>query len=247
MAGHSKWANIQHRKGAQDKKRSKIFSKLSKEITIAARLGDPDPEANPRLRLAVNNAKAQSMPKDNIQRAIQKAVGSDKSDLFEIGYEGFGPGGCGIIVEVSTDNKNRAAAEIRTAFSKNGGNLGETGCVSHQFENVGQIVYPLSIGGEEEVLEAVLESGAEDMEHDEENYFIYSAREDLSNAVSGLQEQFGDPSSAGLIWRPQLMIEVEGDKVPVLLKLMEVLDDLDDVQNVFANFDISDEAMAAAS
>jgi len=250
MAGHSKWANIQHRKGRQDKLRSKLFSRLSKEISIAAKLGGPDPDANPRLRLAVANAKGQSMPKDNIQRAIDKASGGDGDAYEDIRYEGFGPAGTGVIVEVSTDNRNRAAAEVRTAFAKNGGNLGETGSVAFMFDNVGEIRYPLSIADEDTMMEAAIEAGAEDVgseDGDEDNegeHVIYTAREGLMEVVGSLSERFDDPSSAKLIWRPQNLIDVTGDKVATLMKMMETLEDCDDVQNVYANFDISDEDMA---
>lgn len=250
MAGHSKWANIQHRKGRQDKLRSKLFSRLSKEISIAAKLGGPDPDANPRLRLAVANAKGQSMPKDNIQRAIDKASGGDDESYEDIRYEGFGPAGIGVIVEVSTDNRNRAAAEVRTAFAKNGGNLGETGSVAFMFDNVGEIRYPLSKADEDAMMEAAIEAGAEDVaselgdEDNEGEHVIYTAREDLMEVVGNLSEKFEDPSSAKLIWKPQNLIEVTGDKVGSLMKMMEMLEDSDDVQNVYANFDISDEDMA---
>ncbi|RKQ94167.1 YebC/PmpR family DNA-binding transcriptional regulator [Maricaulis maris] len=250
MAGHSKWANIQHRKGRQDKLRSKLFSRLSKEISIAAKMGGPDPDANPRLRLAIANAKGQSMPKDNIQRAVDKASGGDGDDFEDIRYEGFGPAGIGVIVEVSTDNRNRAAAEVRTAFAKNGGNLGETGSVAFMFDNVGEIRYPLSTADEDDMMEAAIEAGAEDVgsepgdEDNEGEHVIYTAREDLMEVVGNLSERFEDPSSAKLIWRPQNLIEVTGDKVGSLMKMMETLEDCDDVQNVYANFDISDEDMA---
>ena len=250
MAGHSKWANIQHRKGRQDAVRSKLFSRLSKEIAIAAKLGGPDPDANPRLRLAVANAKGQSMPKDNIQRAIDKASGGDADTYEDIRYEGFGPAGIGVIVEVSTDNRNRAAAEVRTAFAKNGGNMGETGSVAFMFDNVGEVRYPLSKADEDTMMEAAIDAGAEDVtseEGDEENegqHVIFTAREDLMDVVGALSSQFEDPASAKIIWRPQNLIEVPADKVPTLMKMMEALEDCDDVQNVYANFDVSDEDMA---
>ena len=253
MAGHSKWANIQHRKGRQDKVRSKLFSKFSKEIAIAAKIGGPDIEANPRLRLAVATAKQQSMPKDNIQRAIDKATGGDMENMEEIRYEGFGPAGIGVIVEVSTDNKNRAAMEVRTAFAKNGGNLGETGSVSFMFDNVGEVRFPLSAADEDTMMEAALEVGAEDVVQeagDEENegqHVIYTAREELMDIATTLSNQFGDPASANIIWKPQNLIEVTGDKVAGLMRMMEALEDSDDVQNVYANFDVSDEDMAGLS
>ena len=191
MAGHSKWANIQHRKGRQDKARGKLFSKLSKEITIAAKMGGPDPDMNPRLRLAVANAKGQSMPKDNIQRAIDKSTGGDADNYEEIRYEGFGPGGIGVIVEVSTDNRNRAASEVRTAFSKNGGNLGETGSVAFMFDQVGEIRYASGAGDADAVMEAAIEAGADDVQSDEDGHVIYTAREDLMEVAGGLQGALG--------------------------------------------------------
>ena len=179
MAGHSKWANIQHRKGAADKKRAAAFAKLSKEISIAAKLGGPDIDGNPRLRLAVKNARAESMPKDNIQRAIDKGAGGDSADYFDIRYEGFGPGGVGLIIECSTDNKNRTAGDVRSTFGKNGGNLGETGSVSFGFDQVGEIVYPRAVGDEEAVMDAAIEAGATDVEVEEEVYVIYTERDDF--------------------------------------------------------------------
>jgi YebC/PmpR family DNA-binding regulatory protein len=251
MAGHSKWANIQHRKGRQDKVRSKLFSKFSKEIAIAAKIGGPDIDANPRLRLAVATAKQQSMPKDNIQRAIDKATGGDMDNMEEIRYEGFGPAGIGLIVEVSTDNRNRAASEVRTAFSKNGGNLGETGSVSFMFDNVGEVRFSIGVADEDTMMEAAIDTGAEDVmqesgdEETEGQHVIYTAREDLMDVATSLSSRFGDPLSANIIWKPQNLIGVEGDKVATVMKLMDALEDSDDVQNVYANFDISDADMAA--
>lgn len=249
MAGHSKWANIQHRKGRQDKARAKLFSKLSKEITIASKMGGPDPDMNPRLRLAVANAKGQSMPKDNIERAIKKGQGGDVEEYFEIRYEGFGPGGVGLIVEASTDNKNRAASDVRAAFSKNGGNMGETGSVSFMFDQVGEIRYSDTIGDEETVLEAAIEAGADDVaredgEEDEAGeHVIYCARDALAEVSEALKGRFGEAKSANIIWKPQNLIEVDGDRAATLMKLMEALEDLDDVASVYANFDISDAEM----
>ncbi|MGX6648941.1 YebC/PmpR family DNA-binding transcriptional regulator [Maricaulaceae bacterium MS644] len=252
MAGHSKWANIQHRKGRQDKARAKLFSRLSKEVMVAVKMGGPDPDMNPRLRLAIQNAKGQSMPKDNIERAISKAAGGDVEEYFDIRYEGFGPAGIGVIVEASTDNKNRAAAEVRTSFAKNGGNLGETGSVSFMFDQVGEIRFPLSVAGEEAMLEAAIEAGAEDVQREDNvdddgepasEHVVFCAREDLAEVAASLQETFGEATSANIIWRPQTLIEVEGDKAATLMKLMEALEDLDDVSRVFANFDISESEM----
>ncbi len=244
MAGHSKWANIQHRKGRQDKARSKLFSKLSKEIAIAAKMGGGDPDGNPRLRLAMNNARSQSVPKDNIQRAIDKATGADAANYDEMRYEGFGPAGIGIIVEVSTDNKNRAASEVRSAFAKNGGNLGETGSVAFMFDQVGEVQYATDTADEEAMFEAALEAGAEDVVSDEETHIIYCAREDLHDVASAMEKVYGEPTSANMIWKPQNTIDVGADKAGTLLKLMDALEDSDDVQNVYANFDISEEVMA---
>jgi len=246
MAGHSKWANIQHRKGAQDKKRSALFSRLSKEITIASKMGGPDPDGNPRLRLAIQNAKGQSMPKDNIQRAIDKGQGGGGDDYEEVRYEGFGPGGVGVIVEASTDNRNRAASEIRTAFSKNGGNLGETGSVSFGFDQVGEVIYPPEAGDADAIMEAAIDAGAEDVESDEDAHYIYTAREDLQTVADALTAHFGEDmpaKSAKLIWKPQNTVPVEGDPASTLMKLLDVLDDLDDVQNVYDNSELSDAEM----
>ena len=247
MAGHSKWANIQHRKGAQDKKRAALFSRLSKEITIASKMGGPDPDGNPRLRLAIQNARGQSMPKDNIQRAVDKGQGGGGEDYVDIRYEGFGPGGVGIIVEASTDNRNRAATEVRTAFSKNGGNLGETGSVSFGFENVGEIQYPLDAGSEDELMEAAIEAGAQDVETDGEGHWIYTAREDLQEVADALAAHFGEAveaKSAKLIWKPQNTVPVEGQAADTLMKLLDILDDLDDVANVYDNSELSEAEMA---
>lgn len=246
MAGHSKWANIQHRKGAQDKKRSALFARLSKELTIASKLGGPDPDGNPRLRLAIANARGQSMPKDNIQRAIDKGQGAGSGDFEEIRYEGFGPGGVGIIVEVSTDNRNRAASEVRSSFSKGGGNLGETGSVSFGFNNVGEIVYPIEVGDEQTVMEAAIEVGASDIESDSQGHYIFAEREDFMEVVSGLSEHFKDipPISTKLIWKAENSIPVEGETAEKLVRLLDRLDEIDDVQNVFDNSEISEAELA---
>lgn len=246
MAGHSKWANIQHRKGAQDKKRAVLFSRLSKEITIASKMGGSDPDGNPRLRLAIQNARAQSMPKDNIKRAVDKGVGGNGEDYVEIRYEGFGPGGVGIIVEASTDNKNRAASEIRTTLSKNGGNLGETGSVSFGFEQVGEIQFVSDAGDEEAVMDAAIEAGASDVESDDDGHFIYTGREDLMDVASALEGQFGEheAKSTKLIWKPSNTVPIAGDDADKLMKLLDLLDELDDVQNVYDNSELSAEEIA---
>ncbi|MCB2013628.1 MAG: YebC/PmpR family DNA-binding transcriptional regulator [Sphingobium sp.] len=243
MAGHSKFKNIMHRKGAQDKKRSAMFSKLSREITVAAKMGMPDPDMNPRLRLAVNAAKAQSMPKDNIQRAIDKATGGDGDNYEEMRYEGYGPGGVAIIVEALTDNRNRTATNVRTAFSKNGGNMGTAGAVSHGFDRMGLIEYPATAGDEEKVLEAAIEAGAEDVESSEDGHTIWTAMDSLHEVAKALEETLGEAESAKLAWKPQVSVEVDEGTASTLLKLIDTLDDDDDVQTVWGNYDISDEVM----
>jgi YebC/PmpR family DNA-binding regulatory protein len=244
MAGHSKFKNIMHRKGRADAQRSKLFSKLSREITVAAKSGMPDPAMNPRLRLAVANARAESMPKDNIERAIKKASGTDAA-YEEIRYEGFGPGGVGIIVEVLTDNRNRAAANVRSLFSKHGGNLGETGSVSFMFDRAGRIVYPASAGGEEAMMEAAIEAGADDVESDEDEHVVFAAFEALNEVAAALEAALGPAKSTGLAWRPKSLTPVEGDAVGTLLKLIDGLEDDDDVQTVWGNYDISDADLEA--
>lgn len=243
MAGHSKWANIQHRKGRQDAKRSKMFSKLSKEITVAAKMGAPDPEFNPRLRLAIQAAKAQSMPKDNIDRAIKKSTAADEASFEEIRYEGFGPNGVGVIVEALTDNRNRAASDIRTIFSKNGGNLGETGSVSFMFDLVGYIEYAGDKASEDAMLEAAIEAGADDVQSSEDLHEIFCAFDQLAEVAGALEKTFGEANAAKPVWKPQNTIAVDGDKADTLMRLMNALDDCDDVQNVYANFELSDEDM----
>ncbi|WP_193142565.1 MULTISPECIES: YebC/PmpR family DNA-binding transcriptional regulator [unclassified Meridianimarinicoccus] len=245
MAGHSKWANIQHRKGRQDAARSKLFSKLSKEITVAAKMGDPDPDKNPRLRLAVKEAKSNSVPKDVIDRAIKKSQGGDAETYDEIRYEGYGPGGVAVIVEAMTDNRNRTASSVRSTFSKNGGNLGETGSVSFMFDRKGEIVYPASVGDADAVMEAAIMAGAEDVESSEDGHIIYTADTDLNDVSNAMEEALGESESTKLIWKPQTTTELDLDTAQKLFKLIETLEDDDDVQNVTANFEVSDEVMAA--
>lgn len=247
MAGHSKFKNIMFRKGAQDKKRSKLFSKLSKEITVAAKVGGPDPDANPRLRLAMQNARAQSMPKDNITRAIKKSEAGDAEVYEEMRYEGYGPGGVAVIVEALTDNRNRTASSVRSTFAKNGGTLGETGGVSFMFDRVGEVVLPPEAGDNEKIFEAAIEAGAEDVESDEEGHTVLCAFEDLGEVAKALEADLGEPKSVNVIWKPQNMTPVDEDNASTLLKLIDLLEDDDDVQNVYANFDISDEVMAKLS
>ena len=247
MAGHSQYANIMHRKGKQDARRSKLFSKLSKEITVAAKLGAPDPAFNPRLRLAIQAAKAESMPKDNIERAIKKATGGDSAGYEDIRYEGFGPGGVGVIVEVLTDNRNRAATDVRVAFSKNGGNLGETGSVSFNFDRVGQIVYPAAKAGEDAMLEAAIDAGADDVVSTESGHDIYCALDQIATVAGALEAKYGEAESVKLVWRPKLSVAVEGQAAETLMKMMAALEDCDDVQNVYANFEMSAEEMERLS
>ncbi|PIP96991.1 MAG: YebC/PmpR family DNA-binding transcriptional regulator [Rhodobacterales bacterium CG18_big_fil_WC_8_21_14_2_50_71_9] len=243
MAGHSKWANIQHRKGRQDALRSKMFSKFSKEITVAAKMGDPDPDKNPRLRLAIREAKANSMPKDNIDRAIKKSQMGDAENYENIRYEGYGPGGIAIIVEALTDNRNRTASNVRSTFGKNGGNLGETGSVSFMFDRKGEIAYPAKVGSAEKVLEAAIEAGADDVESDEDGHWIYCADTDLAEVSAALEAALGEADTAKLVWKPQTLTPVSEDVARTLLKLIETLEDDDDVQTVVANADMSEELM----
>jgi YebC/PmpR family DNA-binding regulatory protein len=245
MAGHSKWANIQHRKGRQDAARSKLFSKLAKEITVAAKMGDPDPDKNPRLRLAVKEAKSQSVPKDVIDRAIKKSQGGDAESYDEIRYEGYGPGGVAVIVEAMTDNRNRTASTVRSTFTKCGGNLGETGSVSFMFDRKGQVLYPLEVSDEDTLMMAALEAGAEDVETTEDGHAIFCADTDLNEVSNALEAQLGESESAKLIWKPQTTTELDLEGMEKLMKLIYTLEDDDDVQRVTANFEVSDEVMAA--
>jgi len=247
MAGHSKFKNIMHRKGAQDKKRSAMFSKLSREITVAAKMGTPDPDMNPRLRAAVLAAKAQSMPKDNIQRAIDKSAVGEGENYEEVRYEGFGPGGVALIVEALTDNRNRTATNVRTAFSKNGGNLGASGSVSHGFERMGLIEYPASAGTADDVLEAAIEAGADDVESDGDGHEIWTAQDSLHEVARELEKRLGEPESLKLAWRPQTPVEVGGDDAEQLVRLIDALEEDDDVQTVWGNYEVPDEVMERLS
>ncbi|MDJ0638140.1 MAG: YebC/PmpR family DNA-binding transcriptional regulator [Paracoccaceae bacterium] len=244
MAGHSKWANIQHRKGRQDAARSKLFSKLAKEITVAAKMGDPDPEKNPRLRLAVKEARTQSVPKDVIERAISKSQAGEGDDFEEIRYEGYGPGGVAVIVEAMTDNRNRTASTVRSTFGKHGGNLGETGSVSFMFERKGEIFYPADVGDEDTVMMAAIEAGAEDVESSEDGHLVYTADTELNAVSTAIEAALGEAESTKLIWKPTTMTELDLEGAQKLMKLIEVLEDDDDVQRVTANFEVSDEVMA---
>ena len=243
MAGHSKFKNIMYRKGAQDKKRSAMFSKLSREITVAARSGSPDPDMNPRLRAAVLAARAQSMPKDNIERAINKAAAAGGEDYEELRYEGFGPGGVSLIVEALTDNRNRTATNVRTIFSKNGGNLGASGSVSHGFERLGLITYPASAGSAGTIFEAAIEAGAEDVQSSDDGHEIWTAVDSLHEVTRALEKSLGAPESAKLAWRPQTPVEVGEVDAGSLLKLIDALDDDDDVQTVWGNYEVPEQVM----
>ena len=243
MAGHSKFKNIMHRKGAQDKKRSGMFSKLSREITVAAKMGLPDPDMNPRLRAAVNAAKAQSLPKDNTQRSIDKAARGDAETYEEIRYEGFGPGGVSLIVEALTDNRNRTATNVRTAFAKNGGNLGASGSVSHAFDRVGLINYPATAGDAEKLFEAALDAGAEDVSSSDDGHEIWTEIGALHEVTKALEPSLGEAEGAKLAWRPQVMVEVDEGDAATLFKLIDALDDDDDVQTVWGNYDIADDIL----
>lgn len=243
MAGHSKWANIQHRKGRQDAARSKLFSKLSKEITVAAKMGDPDPEKNPRLRLAVKEAKTNSVPKDVIERAIKKSSLGEGDDYEEIRYEGYGPNGVAVIVEAMTDNRNRTASNVRSIFSKNGGNLGETGSVGFMFERKGEVAYGVDAGDADTVLMAAIEAGAEDVESSEEGHLIWCQDTDLNDVSNALETELGESQSTKLIWKPTTTTELDLEGMQKLMKLIDALEDDDDVQRVTANFEASDEIM----
>ncbi len=244
MAGHSKWANIQHRKGKQDKLRSKMFSKLAKEITVAAKMGMPDVDMNPRLRLAVKAAKAVSMPKDVIDRAIKKSQLGDAADYTEIRYEGYGANGIAIIVEAMTDNLNRTASNVRSYFTKGGGNLGQTGSVSHGFDRVGEISYAASAGSADDVMMAALDAGADDVESDEDGHWIYCSMDSLNEVSDALEKSLGESLESKLIWKPQVVTEVDLETAEKLMKLIDMLEEDDDVQAVTHNFDMSDEVAA---
>src|SRR3954470_2743270 len=263
MAGHSQFKNIMHRKGKQDKVRAQLFAKLGREITVSAKLGLPDPAFNPRLRAAIMAAKAQSMPKDNIERAIKKAAGGgagkkkqsrddgegggDAENYEEIGYEGYGPGGVAVIVEVLTDNRNRAASDVRSTFTKNGGNLAETGAVSFMFSRVGVVEFDGKVADADQMLEAAIEAGAEDVNSADGGHEVYTTPESLNEVSKALEAKFGEPRKAALLWKPQNTIAVDDEKGEQLFGLIETLEELDDVQNVYANFEVSDALVSRMS
>ena len=244
MAGHSQFKNIMHRKGRQDAVRSKLFSKLSKEITVAAKMGLPDPEMNPRLRLAIQNAKAQSMPKDNIERAINKAAGGDDDNYEEIRYEGYGPNGVAVIVEALTDNRNRTGSAVRAAFTKHGGNLGSTGSVGHMFNRVGEITYPADKGSADAILEAAIEAGADDVQSDDNGHLITTTFDTLGTVAGELEKALGEAESVKAVWQPTVTAQLDADGATSIMKLVAVLEDDDDVQAVFTNFEVDDETLA---
>jgi YebC/PmpR family DNA-binding regulatory protein len=243
MAGHSQFKNIMFRKGAKDAKRAKLFSKLAREILVAARSGLPDPAHNSRLRTAITAARKENMPKDNIERAIKKAQGAEAESYDEVRYEGFGPGGVAVIVEALTDNRNRTAGDVRAIFTKHGGSLGTTGAVSHMFDHRGIVHYPRAAGDADSMLAVALDAGADDCEANAQGYDFICAPEALASLRDALEARLGEPESARLVWRPQTAIITEGETAEKLIKLLDALDDNDDVQNVYANFDMSDETM----
>ena len=243
MAGHSQFKNIMHRKGRVDAQRSKLFSKLAREITVAAKMGMPDPNMNPRLRAAILAARAENMPKDNIERAIKKAQGGDAENYDEIRYEGYGPGGAAIIVEAMTDNRNRTASDVRSTFTKSGGNLAETGAVSFMFDHVGVVQFAPEAADADAMFEAAIEAGAEDVVSTPDGHEVYCEQGALADVTKALEARFGEPRKSALVWRPQNTIAVDDDAGEKLLRLMESLEDHDDVQNVFVNFEVSDALM----
>ncbi len=232
-----------HRKGRQDAARSKLFSKLAKEITVAAKIGMPDPDMNPRLRLAVQNAKSQSMPKDNIERAINKASSGDDDNFEEVRYEGYGPGGVAVIVEALTDNRNRTGAAVRAAFSKHGGNLGATGSVGHMFNKVGEISFAAAIGSPDDVLEAAIEAGADDVQSDENGHLVICGFDSLGTVAGEIETLLGEPESVKAVWTPTITSQVDEEAATSIMKLLATLEDDDDVQSVFSNFEVDDETM----
>jgi YebC/PmpR family DNA-binding regulatory protein len=247
MAGHSQFKNIMHRKGRQDKARSKLFGKLAREITVSAKLGLPDPAFNPRLRAAVLAARAENMPKDNIERAIKKSQGAETENYDEIRYEGYGPSGVAVIVEALTDNRNRTAGEVRAIFSKNGGNLVETGAVSFMFSHVGVVEYDAKAASADAILEAAIDAGAEDVASNEDGHQVITTPDTLNDVTKALEARFGEPRRSSMLWKPQNTVALDDEAGEKVLKLIESLDDSDDVQNVYANFEVSDALVAKMS
>ena len=244
MAGHSQYKNIMHKKGRQDAIRARVFSKLGREITVAAKMGLPDPNMNPRLRLAILAARAENMPKDNIERAIKKAAGSDTENYDEIRYEGYAPGGIALIIEALTDNRNRTASEVRSYFTKSGGALAETGAVSFMFDHVGEIEFDAKVASEDAMMEAAIEAGADDVASSADGHVITTTLESFAEVAKALEAKFGEPKKSKLAWRPQNTVSVDDETGEKILKLVGNLEENDDVQNVYANFEISDSLMA---
>jgi YebC/PmpR family DNA-binding regulatory protein len=244
MAGHSQFKNIMHKKGKQDAIRSKVFSKLAREITVAAKMGMPDPNMNPRLRLAVQAARAENMPKDNIERAIKKAAGGDSENYDEVRYEGYAPGGVAVIIEALTDNRNRTAGEVRSYFTKSGGALAETGAVSFMFDKIGEIEFDAKVASEDAMMEAAIEAGAEDVATSPDGHTITTSMEAFAEVAKALEAKFGEPRKSKLVWRPQNTISVDDETGEKIVRLISSLEENDDVQNVFANFEISEALMA---
>jgi YebC/PmpR family DNA-binding regulatory protein len=245
MAGHSQFKNIMYRKGAQDKKRAKVFTKIIRELTTAARTGLPDPAANPRLRSAVLAARQANMPKDTVDRAIKRGSGGGADEAYEeVRYEGYGPGGVAVIVEALTDNRNRTASEVRAAFTKSGGALGETNSVSFMFDRAGEISYPAATASADDMFEAAIEAGARDIESDAEQHSVICAPEDFNAVRDALENRFGPAGSARLVWRPKTASEIGEETATGLFKLLETLEDSDDVQNVYASFEVAEDVMA---
>src|SRR5579863_1177750 len=248
MSGHSQFKNIMYRKGAQDKKRAKVFTKIIRELTTAARSGLPDPAANPRLRAAILAARQANMPKDTVDRAIKRGAGGEGGEAYdEVRYEGYGPGGVAVIVEALTDNRNRTASEVRAAFAKSGGALGETGSVGFMFEHVGEVVYPVAAASADDMLEAAIEAGAGDVESDDDGHVVSAAPEDFNGVRDALEARFGPAESARLVWRPKTNAAIDEEVAATLFKLLETLEDSDDVQNVYANFDVGEDVLARLS
>jgi YebC/PmpR family DNA-binding regulatory protein len=247
MAGHSQFKNIMHRKGKQDKVRSKVFGKLAREITVAAKLGQPDPAFNPRLRAAILAARAENMPKDNIERAVKKATGSDSENFDDMRYEGYGPGGVAVIVEALTDNHNRTAGEVRSIFTKAGGNLGTTGSVSFMFDHVGVVEYDAKAASADAMLEAAIDAGADDVVSNDDGHQVFTTPENLREVAKALEAKFGEARKAAMLWKPQNTVAVDDETGEKLLRLIEALDDSDDVQNVYANFEVSEALMQKMS
>jgi YebC/PmpR family DNA-binding regulatory protein len=244
MAGHSQFKNIMHRKGRQDAAKAKLFAKLAREITVSAKSGLPDPAMNPRLRLAVQAARAENMPKDNIERAIRKAAGNDTHTFESVRYEGFGPGGVALIVETLTDNRNRTGGAVRALFAKHGGHLGTTGSVAHMFHHVGEIVYPPSAGSADEMLEAVVEAGADDVQSSAGGHVVTCPFDALGKVAHALEAKLGEAETVKAVWKPELTTHVDEHKAATILKLIGALDEDDDVQNVFSNFEVDEATLA---